>query len=192
MAQAKAQAVEAGISQTAKKQVTIALTALFITYFAANFYANSLNVAQPKIAADLNGMALYSWAISLPALASAMVTLIFGKLSDMYGRKIILMVSMGFFLIGAVLAAISQTFVLNIAARFVLALGQGALAPLCFSVIGDMFAPAERSKWSGRLAIPAGITAVIAPTLGGVITYILSWRWLFWIMVPMVLISGVL
>ena len=175
-----------------KRQTTLALVAVFTTYSATSFYTQGLNVASPKIAADLNGMALYSWAISLPALAAAFVTLVFGKLSDMYGRRIILMVSLVFFLAGAILAAVSQTFVFNIAARVVLALGQGALPPLCFSVIGDLFPPAERSKWSGLLRIPSGITAIISPTMVGMITDGLSWRYLFWITAPLALISGVL
>lgn len=181
--------VEAG---SAKRQVTLGLTAVFVTYFASTIFLYGLNVAAPQIAADLNGMALFSWGISLPALASAFVTLIFGKLSDMYGRRNILAVAMVFFFLGAILSATSQTFVFNIAARFILSLGVGALAPLCFSVIGDLYPPAERSKWSGLLAIPAGISAFLAPTLVGVVSDSLSWRYFFWLLAPLALISGVL
>jgi MFS family permease len=138
-------------------------------------------------------MALFSWIIALPALGSAVATLMFGKLSDMYGRRSILLTSMGLFLAGVILSAIATSMAFAIAARVVLTLGQGALAPLCFSVIGDLFAPAERAKWSGMLNVPAGIAATIAPTLGGLLTESsMGWRGLFWIMVPIVLISGAL
>ncbi len=172
------------------KTATIGLIAVFVTYFAANIYQYGLNVAAPRVAGDLNGMALFSWGISIPALAAAFVTLIFGKLSDMYGRRTILMVSMLFMLAGGTLSAISQNFIFNVAARFVLALGVGALAPLCFSVIGDLYSPAERSKWSGLLALPAGVAAFISPTLVGALSDSLSWRYYFWLFVPLAVISG--
>jgi MFS family permease len=190
MAQAKALPVQQ--NPTAKK-VAIGLWAVFITYFVAMFFMNSVNIAQPIQVAELNGMALFSWIIALPALGSAVATLMFGKLSDMYGRRSILLTSMGLFLAGVILSAISTSMGFAIAARVVLTLGQGALAPLCFSVIGDLFAPAERAKWSGMLNVPAGIAATIAPTLGGLLTEsTFGWRGLFWIMVPLVLISGAL
>jgi MFS family permease len=117
----------------------------------------------------------------------------FGKLSDMYGRRSILLTSMSLFLVGTILSAISTSMAFAIAARVILMLGQGALAPLCFSVIGDLFEPAARARWSGMLNVPAGIAATIAPTMGGMLTESsMGWRGLFWIMVPLVLISGAL
>lgn len=170
----------------------VGLWAIFISYFSYYFVTYSLNVAQPRIAADLNGMALYSWMISLPALASAVTVLIFGKLSDLYGRRVILLISLGFFLAGSALCALSGSIELLITARVILAIGQGALAPLCFAVLGDLYEPAERSKWAGWMNIPAGLSAIVGPTIAGWMTDSLSWREVFWIMVPMALISGVL
>jgi MFS family permease len=155
------------------------------------FFMNSVNIAQPNQVADLNGMALFSWIIALPALGSAVATLMFGKLSDMYGRRSILLTSLSLFLAGTILSAISTSIGFAIAARVILTLGQGALAPLCFSVIGDLFEPAARARWSGMLNVPAGIAATIAPTLGGMLTESsMSWRGLFWVIAPLVLISG--
>lgn len=178
--------------QPLKKSVAIGLWAVFITYFAANFFMNALNIARPRMAADLNGMALFSWSMSLPGLASAVATLVFGKLSDMYGRRPILLISLLLFAVGAVITAISPTFVIAIVGLTIIAFGQGALMPLCFSVLGDLFPPAARARWSGLLAIPAGIAAMLAPTLGGLITDTMSWSGLFWVTVPLVLISGLL
>jgi MFS family permease len=183
--------VNAGQQPPSGRQVYLGLVAVFITYFASSYYFRSSSIAAPKIAADLNGMALYSWAISLPALASAFVTLTFGRLSDMYGRRIMLIVSLVLFAAGAILSAISQTFVFYIAATIILCLGRGAIAPLCFSVVGDLFAPAQRSRWSGLLNIPAGIASIVSPTLVGMITDKLSWRYFFWIIVPLAMVSVV-
>lgn len=174
------------------KGVALGLTAVFVTYFISAFVMQTQGVAAPRQAADLNGMPLYSWGIAIPALASAIATLIMGKLSDMYGRRLILAACMVLFFFGSLISALSQTFPMLIAGRFVQALGMGALAPLSFTVIGDMFAPAERAKWSGLLNIPAGICALIGPTLGGWFTDNLSWRWLFWIALPMAAISFLL
>lgn len=175
-----------------RKSIPISLAAVFLVYFASNFVLYSQSVTLPRIAAELNGMALYSWAISLPALASALVTLIFGKLSDMYGRRILLMVSLTLFAIGAILSALSPTFILFIVARCILGLGQGAIAPLCFSVLGDLFDPVERGKWAGLLNIPAGIAAFIGPSLGGWLADFLNWRYSFWITVPFLVVAGLL
>jgi len=187
----QAQVLPAQQDPATKKKVAIGLWTVFITYFVAMFFMNSVNIVQPIQAADLNGMALFSWIIALPALGAAVATLMFGKLSDMYGRRAILLTSLSLFLAGAILSAIATSMAFAIAARVILMLGQGALAPLCFSVIGDLFEPAARAKWSGMLNVPAGIAATIAPTLGGMLTESsMGWRSLFWVMVPLVLISG--
>lgn len=176
---------------TADKKIALGITAVFVIYFLFNFFMNAVNISQPKMVEEFNGMALFSWLLALPALGSAVATLTFGKLSDMYGRRSILLISLGLFLTGAVLSALSASMSFSIAARVVLALGQGALAPLCFSVIGDLFEPAQRAKWSGMLNLPAGIAATIAPILGGMLTESsMGWRGLFWVVAPIVLIAG--
>jgi MFS family permease len=188
MAQTKAVPAD---SPAADKKVAIGLTAVFVTYFLANFFMNAVNISQPKMVEEFNGMALFSLLIALPALGSAVSTLTFGKLSDVYGRRSILLVALGLFLAGAFLSAISAMMSFAIAARVILALGQGALNPLCFAVIGDLFEPAARSKWSGMLNLPAGIAATIAPTIGGMLTESsVGWRGLFWVIAPLVLVAG--
>ena len=187
---AKTKALSAEQQQAAKKKIALGITAVFVTYFLAQFFMNAINISQPKTVEEFNGMALFSWLIALPALGSAVATLMFGKLSDMYGRRSILLVALGLFFVGCVLAAISPSMTIVIAARVILALGQGALAPLCFAVIGDLFPPEQRARWSGMLNLPAGIAATIAPILGGMITESsLGWRGLFWVVAPVVLIA---
>jgi MFS family permease len=172
--------------------VTLGLAAVFITYFASTYFFRGIGVALPRVAADLNGMALYSWAISMPALASAFAALLFGKLSDMYGRRLLLLLSLVLYMAGGILCVIGNHFVLFIIAHVILSLGQGSLSSLCFSTIGDMYEPVQRSRWSGRLQVPAGIAAIIGPTMVGMITDTLNWRYFFCLTTLLAAISIVL
>jgi MFS family permease len=174
-----------------KDQFKLGLAALFLTFFLAALMVYGLNHVAPVIADKLKGMSLFSWAISLPALAGAFVALLFGKLSDMYGRRTMLMVSLVFFMLGTVLSAVSETFEFNIAARVIAFLGIGALAPLCLSILGDLFEPGARSKWTGLIQISACAAAASGP-LVGMITDRLGWRFFFWITVPLAIASGIL
>jgi MFS family permease len=163
--------------------------AVFATYFANYAAMQLLSVARPRIAADLNCMPLYSWLIAVPSLASAFVTLLFGKLSDMYGRRPIMITSLAVFLVGQAGSALAQSFNSMIVAMTVSAFGRGAIATLCFAVLGDLFAPAERGRWAGLLNIPSGIAALAGPTISGLLVDTIGWRWGFWISIPIVAIS---
>ncbi len=175
------------------KSLVFSLAAVFLTYFLTFCMTLGQSIASPMIAADLKGMALFSWAISIPALAMAFSTMLFGKLSDMYGRRTMLLISLFFFAAGSVLAAVSPTFVFNIVARLIIGLGLGAQTALCFSVVGDLFAaPAEKSKWTGLLNIASGVAAIIGPVLVGIITDNLSWRYFFWVVVPIAIVCIIL
>ena len=148
----------------------------------------TLNNAAPRIAADLNGMALYSWSVSIPSLGLAIGTILAGKLSDIYGRRAIMLGSTFVFILGAILSSLSPTFMTLIAARTLLCLGQGAVAPLCFAVVGDMFVGGARSKWIGLLNVPFGVPALFGPTLSGWMVDALSWRHIFWWSLPLLLL----
>ncbi|NLT68216.1 MAG: MFS transporter [Acidobacteria bacterium] len=169
-----------------RKQMILGLIAVFAVYGTTAYSVQTLNIARPRMAAELDGMPLYSWLMSIPALFGAFVTLIFGKFSDMYGRRVMLMVSLSFFLAGSMLCAISPTFIFLIVSNCVGRIGSGALMMLCVSVLGDMFPPLQRSKWIGLLNIPAGIFALFGPTLGGWFVDNLSWRYLYWLSVPLI------
>ncbi len=171
-----------------RKQIALGMVAIFAVYGTMAYFVQTLNIARPKMAADLNGLPLYAWAVSIPSLVSAFVTLIFGKLSDIYGRRIMLMVSVIFCLAGTILSAISPSFVFLIFASVVAAFGTGAMMPLVFAVVGDIFPPSQRSKWIGLLNIPTGVFSLIGPTLGGWFVDNLSWRYLYWISLPLLVV----
>ncbi len=185
MATAQQQTIEPA---SGHRQITFGLAAVFLTYFAHGYFTQILLPALPKITADLDGMPWYSWGISIPHLGQAFAMLMVGKLSDMYGRRALLLASLAICLIGTVWSALSTTFMMFVVARTVLCLGQGALAPLVFSVLGDMFEPVDRSRWAGLLNIPAGIFAFVGPTLGGWFVDNLSWRYIFWCGAPLLII----
>ncbi len=164
-----------------KRHITLGLASIFLVYGTMGFSIQALNIARPMIAADLGGMSIYAWSVSIPGLAGAFVTLIFGKLSDMYGRRIMLMISLALALAGSVLSIFSNTFVFFIFASALRSLGIGAIMPLVFAIIGDMFPPVKRSRWIGLLQIPTGIAALFGPTLGGWFAGGWGWQYLFWL-----------
>jgi MFS family permease len=168
-----------------KKQIVWGLVAIFAVYGTMAYCVQTLNNARPKIAADLDGLSLYAWSVSVPSLVMAFVTIIFGKFSDMYGRRIMLMISLIACLIGTLLSALSPNFISLIIAQSIAALGIGAMMPLVFAVVGDLFPPSKRSKWVGLLNIPLGIFTLTGPALGGFIVDAWNWRYVFWLTIPL-------
>ena len=146
--------------------------------------------AVPSIVDDLGGFSQFPWLFSLYLLAQAVSTPIYGRLSDVLGRKPVLVVGIGLFLIGSVLCGIAWTMPLLILSRAVQGLGAGAVLPVSQTIAGDVYTLAERAKVQGYLASVWGISAVVGPTLGGVFSEYLSWRWIFWINIPLSLIAA--
>ena len=171
-----------------KKQIFTALSAVILAYASYSYFLGTLNIAAPKIAADLNAMQLYSWGASIPGLGLAFGTLIAGKLSDLYGRRSILLAAMAVFILGAILSALSPTFITLIVARTVLCLGQGMVAPICFAIIGDLFVGPQRSRWIGLLNLPFGFWALAGPSLGGWFVDSFTWRHIFWWSLPLMVL----
>lgn len=175
----------------ANRKVVIGLWAVFITQFVSWLFINARNIAQPGIINELDGMELFSWLIALPALTGAASTLLFGKLSDIYGRRALLLLSIGIFLLGLGISAKATTMAFLVAAATFMSIGHFPIIPLCFTAIGDLFPPAERAKWTGLLSLPSGMAALIGPVLGGVVAEsILGWRGLYWGTIPLMLIAG--
>jgi MFS family permease len=177
--------LQIAVSPDTGKRTGAGLVTIFLTYLVYTYFYQILLSALPKIAADLDGMHIYSWGVSIPFLGLAFSMLMVGKLSDLYGRRTLFLLCLTVCLLGAIWCALSLTFVMLIVARTALCIGQGGLAPLCFSALGDMFEPIQRSRWVGLLNIPAGGFAFIGPILGGWFVDNLSWRYIFWCGVPL-------
>ena len=175
----------------ANRKVAIGLWAIFITQFVSFLFINARNIAQPGIINEFDGMALFSWLIALPALTGAASTLLFGKLSDIYGRRAILLLSIGIFLLGLGISTRATTMAFLVASATFMSIGHFPIIPLCFSAIGDLFPSAERAKWTGLLSLPSGMAALIGPVLGGVVAEsVFGWRGLYWGTIPLMLIAG--
>ena len=177
----------------AKRRLTLGITAVFITQFVSFLFINARNIAQPQMIAEFDGIALFSWLIALPALAGSASTLLFGKLSDMYGRRAILLTSMTLFGIGLALTTQVTSMPLLVASATLMSIGHFPIVPLCFTAMGDLFSARELAKWTGLLNLPTGIAAIIGPVLGGVIAQsVFGWRALYWGTLPLLLLAGIL
>ena len=135
----------------------------------------------PTIVSQLGGLSSYSWVFSVYMLASTTTVPVYGKLSDVYGRKPVYAVAMLLFLIGSLLCGFSQSMGQLIAARAVQGLGAGGLLPLAFIIIGDLFTFEQRARMQGVFSGVWGISSVVGPLLGGFLVDHVSWHWVFFI-----------
>ncbi len=140
--------------------------------------------AMPKIVSDLNGLEHLSWVFTAYMLSSTVIVPIYGKLSDIYGRKYFILAAVVIFLTGSVLSGLSQNMIQLIIFRAVQGIGAGAIFANAFAIIGDLFSPSERGRWQGLFGGVFGIASVVGPTLGGWLTDNASWRWNFFINIP--------
>lgn len=145
--------------------------------------------AMPNIVSDLGGFSLYSWVFSSFLLMQAVTTLIYGKLSDLYGRKPIFITGVTIFLIGSILCGFAPTMNLLIIFRIIQGIGAGAIHPIVTTMVGDMYTMKERSKIQGYLSSVWGISSVLGPLLGGLIVQFADWSWIFWMNIPLGIIG---
>ena len=152
--------------------------------FLAALEATVVGTAMPTVVAALGGLAHFSWVFSAYLLTSTVSVPIWGKLSDLYGRRLLYQTGIAVFLIGSVLSGMSRSMGELIAARALQGLGAGALIPLGMTIIGEIYTLQERARMQGLFSGVWGLSSVIGPFLGGFITDQLSWRWVFYINVP--------
>jgi EmrB/QacA subfamily drug resistance transporter len=140
--------------------------------------------ALPRIVGDLGGLAHLSWVVTAYVLASTATMPLYGKLADQYGRRPMIFTALITFLIGSVLCGLAHSMFQLIAFRAIQGLGAGGFMPLSQIIIGDLVPPRERARRQGSIAIVFAVTSVLGPVLGGFMTDLLSWHWIFYINLP--------
>jgi EmrB/QacA subfamily drug resistance transporter len=166
-----------------------ALAAVILVMFFSALDQTVVATAMPVIIGDLQGFSLYAWVFTAYMMASAITVPIYGKLSDIYGRKPFYVLGLGLFMLGSIAAGMVQSMPELIAARTLQGLGAGAMLTMPRATVGDIFNPRERGRWMGVIASVFGIASIIGPAMGGWITDQWSWRWIFYINLPVALIA---
>ncbi|HYY57763.1 MAG TPA: MDR family MFS transporter [Pyrinomonadaceae bacterium] len=152
--------------------------------FLAALEATVVGTAMPTVIASLGGLNHYSWVFSAYLITSTVTVPVWGKLSDLYGRRLLYQLGITIFLVGSVLSGLSTTMTQLIVFRAVQGLGAGALVPLGMTIIGDIYTLAERARTQAYFSGVWGLSSVLGPIVGGFITDQLSWRWVFYINLP--------
>jgi EmrB/QacA subfamily drug resistance transporter len=141
--------------------------------------------AVPSVVADLGGFAQFPWLFSIYLLTQAVTVPLYGKYADVVGRRPVMFVGIGIFLLGSVLCGIAWSMPTLIIARAVQGIGAGAIQPMSMTMIGDLYTVEERARVQGYVASVWGMASVVGPTLGGLFSQYLSWRWIFFVNLPL-------
>ncbi|GGY21954.1 MDR family MFS transporter [Streptomyces tanashiensis] len=172
-----------------RRTVLVAIGALLLGMLLAALDQNIVSTALPTIVSELGGMEHLSWVVTAYMLAATAGTPLWGKLGDQYGRKKLIQGAIVLFLIGSALCGIAQNMPQLIAFRAVQGLGGGGLMVLSMAIVGDLVPPRERGRYQGLFGAVFGGTSVLGPLLGGLFTEHLSWRWVFYINLPIGIVA---
>ncbi|GED16921.1 MDR family MFS transporter [Aneurinibacillus migulanus] len=173
-----------------RKTNTINVTvSIFIATFLSAIEGTIVGTAMPKMVSDLGGIEMMSWVVSAYLMTLLITTPIYGKLADLFGRKIMFTVGILIFLTGSILCGVSQTMLQLIIFRAIQGLGAGALSSISFTIIGDIYPFEQRAKVQGWLSSVWGIAGIIGPLVGGVLVDYVSWRWVFYLNIPFGIVS---
>jgi EmrB/QacA subfamily drug resistance transporter len=175
-----------GLPQRAKMEI---LFAVLLGLFLGALDQTIVGPALPTIVTKLAGNDIYVWAVTIYLLTSTISVPFWGKLSDLYGRKPMFMIGIVIFLIGSALSGLSQNMTELIAFRGFQGIGAGSLFPIALAVIGDLFTPAERGKYQGLFGAVFGIAFIVGPLVGGFLTEQIAWNWIFYVNIPIGLVS---
>jgi EmrB/QacA subfamily drug resistance transporter len=171
------------------RNIFVIMGALMLTLLLAALDQTIVSTALPRIASDFNALNELSWVVTSYLVTSAITTPLYGKFSDIYGRKRMLVVAILIFLLGSVLAGAAQSILQLIIFRGIQGLGAGGLISLVLAAIADVVPARERGKYQGYFGAVWGVSSVIGPLLGGFFTDSLSWRWIFYINIPLGLLA---
>jgi EmrB/QacA subfamily drug resistance transporter len=172
-----------------KRRTLIVFAGLLLGMLLAALNQTIVATALPDIVADLGGFEHYSWVFSAYMLASTVTVPLYGKLSDVYGRRPFFLLAIVLFMVGAVVSGLAPSMTVLILGRAIQGLGAGGLIPLAMAVIGDLIAPRERGKWQGLTGAVFGVASVVGPATGGWISDNASWRWAFFVSLPFGLLA---
>lgn len=164
-----------------KRRVQFIMLGVLLSLFLASVEGTVVATAMPTIAAQLGGLSIYSWVFSVYMLASTTSGPLYGKLSDVLGRKRVYLFAMLLFLAGSLLCGQAQTMQQLVLFRVVQGLGAGGVLPLAFTVIGELFSVEQRARMQGLISAVWGISSVIGPLIGGFLVDQISWQWVFYI-----------
>ncbi len=180
-------------SPYSRRDVLFTMLAVLLVMLLGSLDQSIVGTAMPRIIGDFHGLDRYTWVTTAYMLASTVMVPIYGKLSDLFGRKIIFLIGVVLFLAGSALCGAAQSMDQLIAFRAFQGLGAAALLPIAIAVVGDLFPPRERGKWQGVTGSVFALSSIVGPALGGWITENTSWRWVFYVNLPIGLIAlGVL
>src|SRR3954452_20376295 len=166
------------------RQILLLMGGLMTGMLLAALDQTIVGTALPTIVGDLGGLDHYSWVVTAYLLASTASTPLYGKISDLYGRRPVLLFAISTFLVGSLLAGLSQNMAELIATRAVQGIGAGGLMTLAFTIVSDVVEPRERGRYQGLFGAVFGISSVAGPLLGGYFAEH-DWRWIFYVNVPL-------
>jgi EmrB/QacA subfamily drug resistance transporter len=163
------------------RRIAVVIAGIMLSLFMSAIEATVVATAMPTIVAQLGGLAAYSWVFSAYMLTSTTTVPLYGKLSDLYGRRRLFFIAMALFLLGSILCGLSQNMGQLIAFRALQGLGAGGLIPLAFIIIGDILPFDQRARMQGLFSGVWGVASIAGPLLGGFLVDQLSWRWVFYV-----------